>query len=139
VLEHGPDTKNYVSLFGYYEKTPMQVYMEDNLAFDLEGKPAKLTRGAALPLAKEKLSWPEHLKVLPADKVKEHVAANAGARPWNRDPIDQRIIDAARNKKGKILNSEQEAGGYPEVKPATRQEFKETEWDLETMEKKAGK
>ncbi|RBP40576.1 pectate lyase [Roseimicrobium gellanilyticum] len=139
VLEHGTDTLQYVSLLGYYEKTPLQVYMEDNLAFDLEGKPAKLTRGEALPLEKEKLFWPEHLKAMSSDKVKEHVTANAGARPWDRDPIDQRIIDAARNKKGKILNSEQEVGGYPEVKPATKQEFKENEWDLETMEKKTGK
>lgn len=138
VLEHGPDTKPYVSLFGYYEKTPMQVYMKDNFAFDLEGKPAKLTRGADFPLAKEKLSWPEHLQPMPADKVKEHIAANAGSRPWDRDPIDQRIIDAALHKKGKILNSEQEAGGYPKVKPATKQAFNEAEWNLETMEKKAG-
>lgn len=139
VLEHGPDTRKYVSLFGYYEKTPMQIYMEDNLAFDQEGKPAKLTRGGDVPLAREKLSWPEHLKAMPAEKVKAYVSANAGSRPWDRNAIDQRIIDAALNKKGKILDSEQEVGGYPEMKPATKQEFKEAEWDLETMAKKVGR
>lgn len=138
VLEHGADTLKYVSLFGFYEGTPMQVHMQDNLAFDLEGKPAKLTRGEKFPLEKERLFWPTNLEALPADKVKEHVAKNAGPRPWDRDPIDARIIDAALNRKGKIIHSEQEVGGYPEVKPPVTQAFKEAEWNLETMERVKG-
>ena len=133
LLEHGPDTLEYVSLLGYYDKTPKQVFMEDNLAFDKEGKPARLTRGEKFVLEEKRLFWPEHLEALPADKVKEHVSKTAGARPWDRDAIDARIVEAALKGKGKILNSEQEVGGYPEAKPTSR-EFKEAEWNLETME-----
>jgi pectate lyase len=135
VLEHGADTLKYVSLFGFYEGTPVQVHMQNNLAFDLEGKPARLTRGEKFTLEKAPLSWPANLEAMPAGKVREHVAKNAGSRPWDRDPIDTRIIDAALNRKGKIINSEQEVGGYPEVKQAVTQTFNEAEWNLETMER----
>ncbi len=138
VMEHGPDTLAYVSLFGLYDRTPLELFMEDNLAFLRDGSPGKLTRGEGLKPVSERLFWIPGLQAMPAAEVKGFVAKNAGARPWDRDAIDQRIIDAALAGKGKIINSEQEVGGYPQLAP-TKQEFRESEWNLDTMERKDGK
>jgi hypothetical protein len=62
----------------------------------------------------------------------ETTLANCGSRPWDRDPIDARIVADVRNGTGKIIDSEQEVGGYP-VRPETRAPFVEAEWNLETM------
>ena len=59
---------------------------------------------------------------MPASKVKEYVLNNAGMRPWDRDPIDKRIIADIRADKGKIIDSQDEVGGYPN--------YKETRHDL---------
>ena len=65
----------------------------------------------------------------------DKVLANCGARPWDRDPIDARIVVDVKAGTGRIIDSEQEAGGYP-VRPETRAAFKEAEWNLETMERR---
>jgi hypothetical protein len=39
--------------------------------------------------------------------------ANAGARPWDRDAVDRRLLDEARAGGGKIIDFESEVGGLP--------------------------
>ena len=46
----------------------------------------------------------------------DHIVNHAGARPRERDEIDQRIVMDFLNKKGKILDSQEEVGGYPTPK-----------------------
>lgn len=138
LLEHGHDTAAYVALFTRYAKTPVQAVMQDNLAFDKGGSPAPLLRGEPFKLEAAKLAWPEGDTPLAAADVKAHLARNVGARPWDRDPIDARIVDAALKGTGRIINSEQEVGGYPSSK-ATEKPFDASEWNLETMEKKGQK
>ena len=58
--------------------------------------------------------WPEGLTALPAARAEAHVYAHCGARPWARDPIDARIIADARSGAGRLIDSETDAGGYPE-------------------------
>ena len=72
--------------------------------------------------------WPAGLEALPASKVKEYVARNVGARPWDRDEIDTRIVRAALDGTGRIIDSEEEVGGYPVVEE-TRTEFDPNEWE----------
>ena len=60
---------------------------------------------------------------------------NAGARPWDRDKIDARIVQEAFEGTGRIINSEQEVGGYPAMKE-TRSPFNPKEWNMETMERR---
>ncbi|MBM3860017.1 MAG: hypothetical protein FJ395_10245 [Verrucomicrobia bacterium] len=115
------------------DNSPLELFMEDNLAFDRDGKSAPVVGGASIQSLQEKPLWPDGLNPLPATQVREHVAENAGARPWDRDEIDRRIVRAAREGNGKIIHSEQEVGGYPNL-PATRAPFKSNEWNLETME-----
>ena len=50
--------------------------------------------------------WPPRLKAIPASETAAWVLANAGARPWDRDAIDRRLIGEARSGGGKILRLE---------------------------------
>lgn len=135
ILEHGPDTPPKLALFYNHDESPVELFMADNLAFDTARQPVPLVEPAALPLNETRPPWPDRREPIPAAQVKEYVEKNVGARPWDRDPIDERIIHAALEGRGKILDSEQQAGGYPE-RPATSAPFKPEEWNLDTMERK---
>ena len=73
----------------------------------------------------------------PSAQVQDAVIANAGATPWNRDPIDRRIVADVIEGRGEIIDSQDEVGGYPQY-AETRRPFVESEWDLDTMEPHAG-
>ena len=79
--------------------------------------------------------WPDAFEAIPAVDVRAHVLRNAGARPWDRDAIDRRIIEEVRSGTGKIIDTEAEVGGYP-ANQETRARFDPLEWDLATMERK---
>ena len=125
LMEYGPDSRPKLPLFLNHRNSPLELFMADNLAFDREHNLVSLTGGSFSKLDAP-LLWPAGLTPLPASKVKEFVARNAGARPWDRDPIDQRIVQAALEGKGKIIDSEQTIGGYPKraatVAPAKQAE-----------------
>ena len=61
--------------------------------------------------------------------------AEAGARRWDKDPVDERLLREVKARTGRIIDSETEVGGYP-VLTATRAAFDEKAWDLETMERR---
>ncbi len=62
--------------------------------------------------------------------------AACGARPWDRDPIDARIVSDVRNGTGRIIDSEADVGGYP-VRAETHAPFLESDWRLDTMVRRA--
>jgi hypothetical protein len=137
VLEYGPSTPPKMPLFLNHYDSPLELYLEDNLATDREGQPVPATSGVAdSALVKQRPFWPAGYQPMPASEVKAAVARDAGARPWDRDPIDARIIRQALAGEGKIIDSETEAEGYPSA-PETRAPFHEEEWDLATMERRA--
>lgn len=135
IMEAGHDSSPKVALFGNSRSSPLELFMADNLAFDREGQSAPLTSGAFTKLDARPF-WPAGLIALPAAQVKEHILKNAGARPWDRDSADKRILQAAIERKGRIIDSEQDVGGYPTATP-TKANFHPAEWNLETMERKA--
>jgi hypothetical protein len=135
LLEHGPDSPARLALFLNHGPTPLELFAEDNLALDRAGQAAPLFDPKSLPLARTRPVWPEGLEAIPAAQVKESVAKNVGARPWDRDPIDERIVRAALERAGKIIDGESEVGGYPE-RPATRAPFNVEEWHLATMQRR---
>lgn len=57
--------------------------------------------------------WPSRLKARPASETAAWVLAHVGARPWERDAIDRRLLDEARRGGGKIIDYESEVGGLP--------------------------
>lgn len=54
------------------------------------------------------------VKTQSAAQALEAVLAHAGASKW-RDPVDQRVIDSVRNRTGRIINSQKEVGGWPDL------------------------
>ena len=94
-------------------------YMEDNLAFDRDGKPAPLT-GGQINVLQEKPSWPAGLKALPAGEAVNHAVLHAGARPKDRDDVDRRILRDFEQRQGHFIDSQRDVGGYPQAKPVAR-------------------
>lgn len=132
VVECGPNSSPKMAFFFCGKPTPPELFLEDNIALNLERKPLPEVTGTHTRL-KQRPFWPEGFQVMPAAKVKDYVAKNAGVFP--RDAIDTRIVQSALEGKGRIIDSEQEAGGYPEL-PATRAIFKPAEWNLDTMQRR---
>ncbi len=132
VLEHGPSTKPGLPLFTNHYDSPLELLMSDNLAFDRERQPAPLVEDSLRIPLDQRPPWPDDLKPMPAAEVKEFIATNVGARPWDRDPIDARIVKAALEGTGKIIDSEEEVGGYPQ-RPAKRAAFLPEMWLLDSM------
>ena len=63
--------------------------------------------------------------------------ANAGARPWDRDADDIRVLFFIAEGRGEIIDDEKEVSAYPSPKP-TVAPFVEADWNLDTMEPKSG-
>lgn len=115
VFRHGANTRKGLPLV----TRTGGVYLEDNLAFDTAGASVPLTDSAVTILA-ERPVWPGGLKPLPAAEVEADILKNAGARPWDRDEIDARILREFQQRKGRIIDSQEEVGGYPRHAPTHR-------------------
>ena len=64
--------------------------------------------------------WPAGLDPIPTSEVKNTNLANAGARPADRTPQDERIIENIRTAGGSVIDSQDEVGGYPQLAENTR-------------------
>jgi hypothetical protein len=136
-MRAGPSTPNDVALFMLGGAGDVQLYMKDNIAVDRIGRPLPMlgrytTSPAKIIEMKTAPPLPEGVKVLSAVDVENSVIANAGARPWDRDEHDWRVIADTIEGRGKIIDSEQEVGGYP-VQLATQKTFDPSEWDMRYM------
>lgn len=140
VMRAGPNTQKNLPLLILEGIGDVDVRLADNVNVDPTGQPVRIA--GANPAAKGKIIthdtpvfWPEGLVALPAAQVEESVFAQAGARPWDRDAVDERIVCETRARTGRIIDSEQEVGGYPTARE-TRQAFDPAAWDLGTMERR---
>lgn len=113
---------------------PVDVYLNDNLFFDASGDPVPVSVGFREAQAgrndQRRLSpvdpknafrqvdtppfWPPNLQARPASETTAWVLANAGARPWDRDAVDRRLVEEAATGGGRIIDFESEVGGLPE-------------------------
>jgi hypothetical protein len=142
VLRAGPSTPNDIALFMLGGSGDVEFYEEDNIAVDRLGRPVeKLGRYSTAPakiVPIPKPALPQGVRPLPAAEVQDSVIRNAGARPWDRDPIDARIVADTIEGRGAIIDSEEQVGGYPQYTASWRA-FNEKEWDLRTLTRKDGK
>jgi len=136
VMRAGPSTPADVAFMMLGGSGSVEWYAEDNLAVDRLGQPlpatARYTTAAAQLIPITRPALPEGVTVLPAVDVQDQVIRNAGARPWDRDPIDARIVANVIEGRGAIISSEREVGGYPAY-PETRQPFDPAAWNLGDM------
>jgi hypothetical protein len=139
VLRAGPSTPDDVALFTLGGSGSVDVYLRDNIAVDRLGDALPLTgRYTTAPVAITELTreptMPAHVTPRAATTVHDAVLKHAGARPWERDAIDARIIADTAEGRGEIIDSENEVGGYPPIVEATRRAFDPAQWDMATME-----
>ncbi len=137
VLRAGQDTAAGLPFLMIGGQGDLDYHGADNLMVDRWGSPlpelgsygqtgARIVRHAA------PLDWPDGLVAMPALAVETHVLTHAGARPWDRDADDVRVLADVAEGRGEIIDHEDEAGGYPKH-PATRRAFDPAQWDLATM------
>lgn len=142
VLRAGPSTPDDVALFMLGGSGDVELYLHDNIAVDRLGRPLpELGRYTTTPakwtLLKSKPALPYGVKALAAAEVQDAVLEDVGARPWDRDAVDARIIADTAEGRGRIIDSEDDVGGYP-ADAATYRAFDENEWDMDTLTPKAG-
>ena len=112
---HGKDNRavdrhgEKLPMFGRYGETRARIIERD--------KPMMATTG---------------MTILPSLDVETSVLATAGARPWDRDGDDIRVLFFVAEGRGEIIDDETEVSAYPVFKPV-RAPFVEADWDMETL------
>jgi pectate lyase len=140
VLREGPSSVSPLALFEIGGAGDIDLYAHDNIAVDRIGNslpqlgryttaPVKINEIRAAP------ALPEGVHVLAAARVQDAVIDDVGARPWDRDHDDARIIADTIEGRGEIIDSQRDVDGYPKVEE-THQAFEPADWDLATMTSK---
>lgn len=143
VMRAGPSTDEGLPFLMLGGDGDLRYHGRDNIAVDKYGEPLPqfgrygVTK-AQLIEAKQPLVWPQGLPVKPAAELETYLLANAGARPWDRDADDIRVLFFIAEGRGEIIDSQSEVDGYPKQNP-TRASFVEADWNLDTMEPRSGR
>jgi pectate lyase len=141
VLRAGPSTPQDVALLQFGGSGDLLLHAADNIAVDRLGRPlpaqGRYTTAPVGVIEKTTLpdSEPPHLEKVATERVQDLLVRDAGARPWERDPIDSRIVADVIEGRGRIIDSEREVDGYPVQEPV-RAAFQPAGWDLATMERR---
>jgi hypothetical protein len=139
VLKGGASTDRALAFFMLGGEGDVELYQADNVATDRDGRALPMfgryrnATGAVIGIERS-VAMPTKIEPLAASAVTETVLVHAGARPWDRDSVDRRLIGEVRSGRGRIIDSENDVGGYPSAQPPTRRAFVEAEWDLATMQ-----
>lgn len=113
VLIPGTDTRTKAFIHGDHA----ELYIEDNFICD-EKKNITVTSGDFQQIRTSPFVLNE---ILNSDEVSDYVLSTAGACPAERDPVDKRIVKTVMEKTGRIIDSQEEVGGYPEFEPVYRE------------------
>jgi len=114
-----------------------QLYVRDNAAQEANSDPWSVVSFEGPGIARNQLqassapAWPAGLiaRTTANQNVYEYVLDGAGARPTDRDSVDQRIVQNVRNRSGQIINCvsadgsarcQRNAGGWPQYPVKTR-------------------
>jgi hypothetical protein len=125
VARRGPSTAKEIAFLEAFG--PCDVWLHDNRFFAADGTALPVTvarrdreKGliphavdSEVQVVKSAPTWPPGFVARPADETVAWVLATAGARAWDRDAIDRRLIEEARTGRGKIIDFESEVGGLP--------------------------
>lgn len=137
VMRHGPDSNEDLPLFMFGGAGDLELYMRDNIAVDQWGEDVEQLGRYATASAKlitTKAPYlPADIIILPANEIEHQIYLTAGARTWDRDPIDNKLLSDVAEGRGEIIDSEAEnTYGYPKY-PTTFRPFVETDWNLNDM------
>jgi pectate lyase len=135
ILRGGQSTVERLPLVTVGGSGDLALYERDNVAVDRWGAPLPM-RGyyTNAPIKILKLTPPSIPGVTPmaAREVQDYVIKNAGARYWERDHEDARVVADTIEGRGYIIDSQSEWGGYPKETPTYRA-FDAVKWNLVDM------
>lgn len=137
VLRAGLSTVDTIAFMMIGGHGDVEYFGRDNIAVDRIGRPLPMfgrytTSRARIIQTRRAPTWPEGLTAMAAADVERHVLRNAGARPWDRDRNDIRVIADVAEGRGIVIDSEQQVGGYP-VQEMRRRAFDPADWNLHDM------
>lgn len=137
VLRGGPSTPEHLAFLMIGGAGDLEYFGRDNVAVDRWGAPlpmfARYTTTSARIIERQRpMLWPVGLTAIPAVDVQTSVLRNAGARPWDRDHDDVRLVADVAEGRGRIIDSEEQVGGYP-VQTPTHRAFNPDDWNLADM------
>ncbi|HEY3798871.1 MAG TPA: pectate lyase [Caulobacteraceae bacterium] len=137
VARAGQSTVPHIAFFELGGYGDVQYYARDNIAVDQIGEPLPMigrytTSPAKIIPEDQPPLWPPDVKVMPAEDVQQYVLHNVGARPWDRDYDDVRLIADVAEGRGIIINSQDDIHGYP-VQAPTQRAFNPAQWNLDDM------
>jgi pectate lyase len=130
VMRGGVDTRAGLAMLTFGGAGDLRLHADDNIATYKDGTPAPIIGyyqskpdglpedGPYIPVAfirsmpRETL-WPSKFKAIKSDLVEASVYKMCGSRPWSRSAIDARIVEQARAGTGRIIDSQDDVGGYP--------------------------
>lgn len=138
VMRAGPSTPDQLAFFMLGGYGDVELHLRDNIAVNRLGAPLPMlgrytTSPARIIEVARPPVWPAGLTAMRAVDVQRAVLSTAGARPWDRDGHDVRVIADVAEGRGRIIDSEQEVRGYPTVREV-RAPFDPALWNLDTME-----
>ena len=96
-----------------------EAFVKGNEGFDWLGENIPEVRPPSTAALTEAPVWPAGLTARSTAAALWHVARFVGARPAERDAIDERIVRDALTGTARIIDSQEEVGGYPKVEATT--------------------
>lgn len=76
--------------------------------------------GTQITQVQERPLWPDDLSTTGAEDAYETVLAAVGARPSDRTPYSERILQDVRDRTGTPIDGQADVGGYPDFESAER-------------------
>jgi hypothetical protein len=140
VFRHGPSTPPHTPLLFSSGVGSCDVYLSDNVALDVQGAPVALVGGAVANLhqVSEPPVWPPGFTAESSSSVIERLRHEVGARPWDRDAVDARIVQQAVQGTTAIIDSQDDVGGYPSS-AATSGRFEVEAWEMSCVVERASR
>ena len=115
----GPNSRGEIFVDGH-QGGPGSAYMEDNIIIDKKGKELTLYNNKEIKRLNSPPLWPKDLKSIPAHESIYEVLRTAGSRPGDRDKHNARIIRTIADGTGKVIDSQNDVGGYADYSVASR-------------------
>lgn len=119
----GPNSDNNWSPIWVRKSMPTgtEIFLSDDRAFG-KGFSGKLFRHDTSfdPRTTFPPVWHPALRVFDSKTVENRVLSNVGARPLDRDSVDERIVREVKRRTGHIIDSQREVGGWPEARRTYR-------------------
>ncbi len=137
VMRAGQSTRPNIAFMEIGGYGDVEYFGRDNVAVDQIGRPLPMfgrytTSAAKIIMLTRAPFWPFGVTAMPSTDVQYYVLHNAGARPWDRDFDDVRLIADVAEGRGEIVNSQEDLRGYPR-QAETRRAFNEADWNLFDM------